>query len=419
MPTKLRKMPRAVHLALYGTIEHGPDDDMSWDLYQSKALSRLRDVSLSSIPSRCMPNGIAASRFHHSVGVAHLARVLCSRRTSLRPHRALLIASSLCHDLGSPPFSHVSELFLHDLAGVTHEQQTARLLAPGSELARILDEHGVDGREVTQIVNGEHEPLGPLIAGTIDLDNVDNSIHLLISLGYHENLPYHPLELINAFKVHDGRLCLDSEHLYSILGWAQVRRTLYDTLHNEPNLSSSTMLYRALEFAYAAGDLEKGFFSLGESDALHHLSEDCTQHTRTLLNRLLCWKQYPMVYEHRMTGKDDPRVSGIYDDWEARKALADRIAGELGLKPHELALYVGHDKGEKSITLPFVGPRAKEAAALFAHRKGQQKVVVFAHKRCTEMHPADADGRISHVEQAVAEAIDDLPADRPEGHAFF
>jgi len=411
-------MQRSIHLALYGAIEHGPEDNMSWDLYQSRPLTRLRDISLSSIPSRFMPHGTPASRFHHSVGVAYLARKLCESRPTLRPYRDLLIASSLCHDIGSPPFSHVSELFFHDFTGHTHEQQTSRLLRPGSELSQLLGRYGVEGREVVQIVTGAHKPLGPLIAGDIDLDNIDNSLHLLVSLGYNEELPYHPLKLIKAFRLRGETLSLDAGHLEEILSWAKTRRILYDLLHSEANLSSATMLYRALEFAYARHLLDQDFFTLGESDALYHLQHKCSKPTRILTSRLLRWRQYPLVYQETRAD-EDPRLVGIYADWRGRKALADRLAHELGLKPHELSIYVGRDRGEKNITLPFTGTGSKEASSLFSGRHGKQKFSVFAHKRCAKLHRVDKDGHIPYVEKVVQAAIADLPEDAPRGHVFF
>lgn len=418
MARKLRQMPRTIQLPLYGAIEHGPEDNLSWELYQSEHFSRLRDISLSSVPSRFMPHGQACSRFQHSVGVAYLARKLCERRPFLRPHRNLLIAACLCHDIGSPPFSHVAEIFLQNMTRATHEQQTARMLRNGSELHTILSRYDIDGQEVAQIVLGTHNPLGPLVAGTIDLDNIDNSLHLLVSLGYQNPLPYHPLELIQAFHFSGGRPSLDSRHLSKILGWAEARRALYDLLHSKPNLSSASMLYRALELAYSHGDLAPSFFRLGESDALHHLHNNCGRGVGSLIDALLCWRQYPLVHE-QSSEKEDPRIAALYGDWQARKNLADHLAHELNLRPHELALYVGRDHGEKSISLPFTGPSVDAAEALFKDRRGRQKLVIFAHERSGEVHKVDAEGRIPRLERALKEALQNLPSDAPQGRSFF
>jgi HD superfamily phosphohydrolase len=411
-------MQRTVHLALYGSLEHEPADDMSWDLYQTQALARLRDISLSSIPSRFAPHGMAASRFHHSVGVAHLARKLCDWRRGLAPYRDLLIASALCHDIGSPPFSHISELFFYDLTGRTHEQQTMKLLARGTELQKTLRSYGVSGREVVEVVTGKHEPLGPLIAGSIDLDNIDNSLHLLVSLGYHEYLPYHPLRLIKAFRFRGGVISLDSDYLTEILGWAEARRTLYSLLNDEPNISSASMLYRALEYAYAEGALDESFFELGESDALYHLRYECGSETKLLVERLLRWRQYPIIY-NALPDPEDKRVSALYSDWRLRKSFAEQIADDLGLAPEELCIYAGRSRGEKSITLPFVGVNAERASSLFSDRVGAQRLCVFAHKRCWELHVSDDTGGMPAATAAVERALANIPEAGNHGHVFF
>ena len=411
-------MQRSIHLALYGSLEHGVDDDMSWDLYQSEALARLRDISLSSIPSRFAPHGMAASRFHHSVGVAHLADKLCSWRRGLAPYRQLLIASALCHDIGSPPFSHISELFFYDLCGRTHEQQTAKLLAKGTELEKILSAYGVKAREVVDVVNGRHDPLGPLLAGSIDLDNIDNSLHLLVSLGYHDYLPYHPLQLLKAFRFRGGILSLDADYLSEILGWAEARRTLYGLLGAEPNLSSAAMLYRALEYAYADDSIDEKFFKLGESDALHHLRYECGRETRGLITRLLRWQQYPQVYNHTPV-EPDPCIVSLYSDWRLRREFAKNLADTLGLAAHELCIYAGRSRGEKNINLPFVGENAEAAASLFRDRVGTQRLCVFAHKRLRELHPTDANGNIPAVATAVDAAVAALAPSDDNAHVFF
>ena len=404
-------MRRTIHLALYGEIEHPkPELDLAWNLFQSEALTRLRDVSLSSTPSRFAPHGMAASRFEHSVGVSYLARKLCDWRSSLRDRRQLLIAAALCHDIGSPPFSHIAEIFMYDRLGRTHEEQTLRLLGPGTELSELLRSYEVDPSEVLALIKGEHPELGPLIAGSIDLDNIDNSPHLLRSLGY-SFASYHPLRLIRAFRIRGGELSLDSSYLSEILGWAECRRQLYDLLHSEPQLSSATMLYRALEFAYERGSLGREFFEMGESEALHHLRRQSGRKAGQLVQRALNWRHYHLLYE-QLNGEEDPRLAGLYQDWAERKRLCDRLAAELKIADVDCALYVGRDRGEKSIELPFSGERAATVASLFANRSGPQRLAFFAAREHSELDP-------KRVEQAVQRALEELPEASVPAHVFF
>lgn len=404
-------MDRTIHLALYGSIQHGLDDDLAWDLYQSAALSRLRDVSLSSVPSRFAPHGVATSRFQHSVAVGYLARRLAERRNGLREHRQTLVAAGICHDIGSPPFSHVAEAFLYDLTGKTHEEQTEDLLSPGGELARVLRSYEVDPVDVVEIITGRHPRLGALIAGTIDLDNVSNTIDLLVSIGYHDDLPYHPLSLIDAFRYRDGKVMLDSTYLKELLGWVEARRRLYGLLYSEANLSAMATLYRALEYAYAEGALGEEFFRLGESDALHYLRFTVGGTAAKLVEEELRWRHYPLLYE-RLARDEDPRLAAIYGDWRARRQLADELAAGLRIPPDELSFYVGRERGEKTIRLPFIGENADAAGILFGGRAGQQRLAIFAHKRHhSRLNPP-------RVERVVNSCLAELRDDLPETHVF-
>lgn len=406
-------MDRVIRLRLYGEIDHqGREGDFCWQLYQSDALTRLRDVSLSSTPSRFAPHGMAASRFEHSVGVGYLARKLTDWREPLKDHRFELLASALLHDIGSPPFSHISEIFLWDLTGRTHEEETARLLHGRGELAAILKDYGVDPLRVIEIVNGRDPFLGPLIAGTIDLDNVDNSIHLLRSLGYDEEPPYHPMRLLKAFRIQNGQVSLSSSYLSEILGWQEGRRSLYGVVHSEPNLSSATMLYRALEYAYLGGYLEADFFRLGESEAMSHLLHSSGREPARLLSLALSWHHYPLIYQN-LTKEEDPRLVSVYDDWQLRRKFTNKIAKDLGIKPGDIAIYVGRDRGEKAIKLPFVGENSDEVAAFFHSRQGPQRLAVFADS--SHKHLLGT----KKVKKAIKKAIRDLPEKDPKNHHVF
>jgi HD superfamily phosphohydrolase len=406
-------MQRTVYLDLYGEVSHdAPEDAMAWDLYQTEAVSRIREISLSSTPSAFAPHGVALSRFQHSVAVGHLARKLCDWRPTMRPWRDALIAAGICHDLGSPPFSHIAEAFSYALTGRTHEQDTARVLESKGEIGKLLRSYDVDPAEVVALINGDPtHPLGALIAGSLDLDNISNSQDLLRSLGYRDELLYHPLRLVEAFRFQQNKLLLDSAFLKELLGWAEARRKLYDLLYSEPNQSATSMLYRALEYAFAEGALDEGFFRLSEPDALHFLRHEVGGETQKLIQAEYQWRHYPRLLE-TSTREEDMRVVSLYDNWELRKEFTDELARSLKIKPVELCLYVGRDRGEKAITLPFIGERMEAATALFAGSKGRQRVALFAHKRHLELRDSD------RVREAIAAAITELPVAETVGHVF-
>lgn len=408
-----RTMDRIIFLDLYGEIDHTRADDLAWQLYQSRPVSRLRDISLSSVPSSFVPHGTALSRFQHSVAVGYLARGLCSREKTLRPWRNTLVAAGICHDLGSPPFSHIAEVFLHDLTGRTHARQTEEVLKSGSEIDLLLARYNVDSSTVTRLINGDpQEPFSPLIAGSIDLDNISNSQDLLRSLGYRDEIFYQPLRLVQAFKLEGNDILLDSEYLPEMVGWAASRRKLYDILYSEPHLSAASMLYRALEFAYVAGALQEDFFTLPEGEALYFLTHKACKEASRLLDRLHLWRHYPRLYE-QINPQEDMRIASLYNDWVAKRQFADRLADEFGVFTEEVAVYAGRDHGEKAIHLRFTGPKVRQASKLCVNGQGIQRLSIFAPREVLERIAPEK------IEQIVKEAIDDLPLGTDEKHVFF
>ena len=280
-------------------------------------------------------------------------------------------------------------------------------------LPRLLARYDVDALEVARFINGDPtQPFSQLISGSIDLDNISNSQDLLRSLGYREEVFYHPLHLIRAIQVRGKEVCLNSDYLQELIGWANSRRKLYDLLYSEPHLSAASMLYRALEAAYTQGALDETFFSYSEPEALHFLTHHVAGETPRLLNRLYLWQHYPRLYEH-VSDEEDPRLASLYGDWSRRKAFSDRLAQEFGAASEEVAIYVGRDHGEKAIDLKFVGLNANAATQLFAEVQGLQRLSIFV--------PREVKERLAHnkVQAVIEEAIADLPLAKGENHLFF
>jgi HD superfamily phosphohydrolase len=382
---------------LYGTIESNTSKDLRTCLYQTRPMARLRDISLSSVPSEMLPTGQPSSRFEHSAGVGHLGAII-SLRPEFAPWRNELIVSCMFHDTGSVPFSHAAEIFQYDLTGRTHEQAAADALA-SPDVANILSFYDVDADRVLALILGEHPELGGLLAGSIDLDNLDNSARLLRALGGAKEPPYSPEQILGAFVMHDGQLALDSSYVQQLAGWKQCRQMLYTGLLYHPDtLAASSMLYRALETVHAAGLLGTDFFEKGEGAALAWLrSEAVPVAASELIEAASDWR----FYEHAMslaaeTEADRRAVLQLASDWRERKSFTDDVAEALGLAPEHVAVHAGRDKGAKSIDLPFVGADAEACAMLF--RKVEERY---------SLHVFTADALPTRtVEQAVHERLD-------------
>lgn len=387
---------------LYGQIPHGDEDQMAVELYQTATFARLRDISLSSVPSRMSPTGQAASRFEHSVGVAYLGRRLCQRRPVFRPYRNAIIAACLLHDTGSVAFSHTTEIFQKHMTNKTHEQAVAGILQR-KEIATILTKYDVDPEEVMQLIEGKHPVLGGLVAGSIDLDNLDNSARLLRSLGAVKEPHYDPAELCYAFTLRNGKLGLDASYLKEILGWAECRQQLYgEVLYGDTNQSAANMLYRALEIAYSTGNLPREFFTFGESEAITWLTKEAPKASRKLVKAALRWRFYKLLHELPPV-LSDKRLARLASDWQARKVFADELAKQLQVPAEAVTVYVGRDKGARKIPLPFYGEHAEACAALFGSKQGKQRLRVFVDAEAVEINETNAKRANEIIEQLLAD----------------
>ncbi|KAK8774544.1 hypothetical protein V5799_010927 [Amblyomma americanum] len=123
---------------VHGEISLHP---VSVAIVDTPEFQRLRHIRQLGLVSYVYP-GASHSRFEHSLGTAHLARLLGARLRDNQPELNVtekellcLEVAGLCHDLGHGPFSHIWERFYRSgardrgLAPVwTHEAMSCKLL---------------------------------------------------------------------------------------------------------------------------------------------------------------------------------------------------------------------------------------------------------------------------------------------------
>lgn len=335
---------------LYGPIELGPYE---LKLCQTESLSRLKDVSLSAIPPIFIVAGDFTSRLKHSVGVAHLAKILCTK-PDFKSFERELVTAALLHDAGSPPFSHATEHFLEVVTGKNHEDFAEDMLEK-SDIAALTKKKGLSLRLITSIIKGEHQPLGKLINGSIDLDNLDNSLRYGLSGGILREKLYEPEHLALSFTLQGGQIRLLKGYLEEIDKWELCREKVYEFVYSDTNLSPGMMLFRALEFAYGKGELKKEFFSLSDSQALEFLKKGCNRRTVKLVEDIACWRFFQLAAK-LITKKPSPKVKELCSSRKWRAYLADSLAKKLKISREEICVYTGQDKGYKKIDIPFIGP---------------------------------------------------------------
>src|SRR4051812_16739817 len=229
--------------ALYGiqTLDH-----FLADLIEQPEGQRLRDVRLSNINSSTLPGGANISRFEHSIGTALLAG-RAARALDLDPvQQHKLILAALLHDVAITPFGHLMEEgFAYAEMQYDHEGRLLQILQGEAEhgtidyqifrgqsvgFRKVLAKRAykamrIDPAEVMRIIQGEGR-LGPLINGTIDLDNIDN----VCRMAYHIGIQYRrglSEDLAKVFTVRNDAIFLRGERVNVINEWLYLRFRLY------------------------------------------------------------------------------------------------------------------------------------------------------------------------------------------------
>lgn len=168
-------------------------------LVDTSDFRRLAHITQLGLVSQVYP-GARHSRFEHALGVYHNAlRYLWQLAQDPRfgdvvdSHTAeVLIVSALLHDLGHWPFCHpIEDLGLPSL--ILHEEFAAEHLAPGSEIAQVLEtEWSIQPAEVLDVLVPQTDSprlrlLRSILSGPIDIDKLDylerDSLHAGVPYG--------------------------------------------------------------------------------------------------------------------------------------------------------------------------------------------------------------------------------------------
>ncbi len=163
-----------------------PCDRLLLELINTREVQRLRRIKQMGVTELVFP-GANHSRFAHSLGVLHTARLFLDQLTRhdgkplAQEPRAFLLAAALLHDVGHGPFSHAFEM----VTGRHHEAYTRAVIHDEStevhrclrrfdasmpeRLALFFDEDADEGRRAGDLP----AYLSRIVSGQLDADRCD------------------------------------------------------------------------------------------------------------------------------------------------------------------------------------------------------------------------------------------------------
>lgn len=151
---------------------------MIWRLLETPEFQRLRRIRQLGFSDLVFP-GATHSRFSHSVGVFHTARLLCGvieekLGKNFEPEAAeTVICAALVHDLGHGPFSHAFESALN-MRG-KHEAWTEKIIL-SAHVSKIMDDYRRNlSADVARIFKEESPPdiYSSVVSSQFDADRLD------------------------------------------------------------------------------------------------------------------------------------------------------------------------------------------------------------------------------------------------------
>jgi len=268
---------------LYGVIEF---DEREKELLFSPEFQRLRYVRLCNINSLFISGASEPSRFEHCVGVYYLAREW-ARRNNLSVEDAFTFKSAaLLHDLQTGPFGHSFQYVLEDNrfdetfehANLSHgsaanfHQRTTRGAAFAGKQFTVPFLLASNQDRVWEAVRGGGR-FGPLISGTLDLDNLDNVVRLAFHVGLCNDTDRKlPTTFVDLVGIENDTIKTNNEGRRLIQRWLDIRADLYRyLLLDRGEFSAKAMLTLAVEIAIDHNILYPDHWTLTDDELIAHI----------------------------------------------------------------------------------------------------------------------------------------------------
>ena len=348
----MAKPPDIAYLdVLYGDVTLS--DEIA-DLVGRPLLQRLRHIRLSNIDSLDMPGISGTSRFEHALGTAYLCSRVGFCQSLHRDEQLLLQAAALIHDTAISPFGHlVEEALQYVETGFNHERKWALLLAGGevpdvggidlqlflghqSELKEwMLRAFRVDAQrrigELFDLISGRGA-FGKLIAGDMDIDNLDN----VTRIAYHMGLD---CSMVSPIKVAElmtgvtpaGDLMFSRDAIPLIRAWLGLRERVYARLMlSEADFAGKLMLLYSTVRAYGIGIFTLDDWKWTDLEYLTRLSTAGDRMIEETTRRWMLgdvWDLSPLLWVQGPSPQlsDLKRFSAIVSDRIGREYFSYRI----------------------------------------------------------------------------------------------
>jgi HD superfamily phosphohydrolase len=335
-----------VSSSLYRFVEL---NKLQMELLDTPEVQRLRYLKQLALVDKIFPDA-THTRFTHAIGVSHLATQFAKALNLSAEETSLIQAAGMLHDVGHPPFCHVTNRFLKQILGDRgideHEELSRQIIEgkfvlnlPGAgQIHSILEKHGIDPKDVGALVTNSYtvKPyLQAIISGGVDADKLDylkrDSENTGVVSG---NVDQH--RILQLSLLNNSHLEFDPKAISPVKEMLQARSTMYNEvyIHRTSHLASR-MLQKALQLSFELGE-NKDFYNLGDEELMMRLMNSESEMVCGLALRIKYRKLYKVAFQLRMITTDEiiKLVEKLKEMGEDR--IEEMLQQRLNLQPGEV-----------------------------------------------------------------------------------
>jgi putative nucleotidyltransferase with HDIG domain len=348
-------MPTIVKDPVHGLIELTP---LALSVIDTPEFQRLRGLRQLGNVHYVYP-GANHTRFEHSLGVYHLATLLCRHLQLPAAATEAITIAALLHDVGHGPFSHLYE---EVNVGFNHEKNGAAIierLLPDAQFAHT----------VGYILHHHDECLLPpyyrqIVANHetgMDVDRID----YLMRDAYHcgKPLTFEPHRIIQSARVIHGTIAFAQKDAFILFQMYAMRYAMFRQVYMHPVSRAIDLMTRdAFDAALESGVKPRPT----DSDEQALMAISAVETSRRLLERIVRRQLYKECTRHVADIRDSVRLDlGFGDENPLRK-----LAFYTKEQPQEFHIGAPADV---SFLIPQQGMDCSDKWVRFYNRQGKSK----------------------------------------------
>lgn len=326
-------------------------DETELRIVDTLEFQRLRRVKQLGMTYLVYPSA-NHTRFEHALGALDLAGRLSDNLHLNEEEKKKLRLAALLHDTGHGPLSHTSEELLRRYLGVGHEETTRRVIED-SEVTEVLEEGGVDPREIVAILAGKRGYLSKAIASEYDVDRMD----FLVRDAHHTGVAYGVIDLdrlLNTLRVHDEDLVVEEGGLKAVEALLVARFLMTPTvyLHHTSRIADA-MFLKATEKAIEEGLLNKELLYRMDDYQMHNLFRSARGYVGEIGERFDRRELFKKAYSKPLPEFEEESRERIYElrrNLTRWRRIEEELASELGLEEGYVLLDLPPFKEYREIT---------------------------------------------------------------------